>query len=1003
MGKRIFGFDLGITSIGWAVVDFSESDFYDPETGEICEGEIKKSGVRCFPGAENPKDGTSLAEPRRKKRLARRTCRRKARRMERLKVLFKNCGLVDDMQKDLNDRKTDVYARQVGGDVWNLRIKGLSEQLSKEELVRVLTHLAKHRGFKSYRKAVESEDTEGGKVLKAIAENKALLASHKTLAQIIVERAGSGKRRNYTSKDTKKAVYNNSIPRDEIKRELDMIYQAQKSYHLFTEDLYNNFVDIAFAYRPIGSVAQMVGYCKFEKNEKRAPKEAPTSELFVALTKINNMSVRDEFGSIRGVTDAERQAILDILKNTKTVKYSTLSRKVWHKKVLFADLKYPTENQIAAKDPEDKIFYEMKGWHKLKSLFSESEWFALSQQIPLLDQVMNVVACEKNDESIQKALQKLELSDDYVNRLTKLTSDKFLNLSLKALYNIVPYMQRGDLYNVACEKAGYDFRDNTNKLSVAKGHFLKPIAPENLTTVPVVNRTVAQFRKVFNAMVRRFGMPDQINIETGRELKKTFEERKLIKARNQENEETRNELKAELDKHNIEGKSQNILKYRLYLEQGGKCIYSGKTIDIKRLDENGYVDVDHILPYSRSLDNSYTNKVLCLSDENRKKGNKTPFEYLPSSEWEAFETRVRTLHNLKKENNLLQKNFIERELEFRERNAHDNSYISRYVKQYCEDSLDFSNSPVKNIKNRVQMRPGSLTDYLRHQWGLIKDRNANDKHHAQDAIVIACATQHMVQKLSSLSGIFENKYEYQEKKRKELGEEKAKAWYNYIKTQEQEPWPNFRSEVLQSLDKIFVSRPPRKKATGEVHDATIYTLNPNKKKYDKSKVKSGILVRGGLANNGDMLRTDVFVKKNKKGKDEFFLVPVYLSNMGKDLPNRAVVPNKDEKDWIIIDDTFHFKFSLYSDDLVRVTKSDGEILGYFCGLDRKTGAIGIEAQDRSWNTRTGVKTQKNIQKFIVTPLGEYFEVKQEKRQSLTNVKSNAQRHKEKMAKRQQKE
>jgi hypothetical protein len=86
-----------------------------------------------------------------------------------------------------------------------------------------------------------------------------------------------------------------------------------------------------------------------------------------------------------------------------------------------------------------------------------------------------------------------------------------------------------------------------------------------------------------------------------------------------------------------------------------------------------------------------------------------------------------------------------------------------------------------------------------------------------------------------------------------------------------------------------------------------------------------------------------------------------------------------------------------------VTKSDGDIFGYFGGLDRSTGNIAIEAQDRSWNTRTGVKTQKNIQKYIVDPLGEYFEVKQEKRQPLTNVKSNTQRHKEKMAKRQQKE
>lgn len=279
MKKKIFGFDLGIASIGWAVVEF-DNEYFDPETGEVVEGKIVKSGVRCFPVAENPKDGSSLAAPRREKRLARRICRRKARRMESIKRLFVAKNLVSDL-RELND----LYASQKGGDVWNLRIKGLSEKLSKEELLRVLTHLAKHRGFKSYRKAVEENDAERGRVLKAINENKKLLSKDNTLAQVIVERAGkTGKKRNYTESDAKgmaKAIYNNSIPRNEIERELNLIYAEQKQYGIFSEDLFEDFKKIAFRYRPLGSVADMVGNCTFEKGEKRAPKEAPSSEFLL--------------------------------------------------------------------------------------------------------------------------------------------------------------------------------------------------------------------------------------------------------------------------------------------------------------------------------------------------------------------------------------------------------------------------------------------------------------------------------------------------------------------------------------------------------------------------------------------------------------------------------------------------------------------------------------------------------------------------------------------------
>lgn len=986
MKKKIFGFDLGIASIGWSAIEF-DNEYFNSETGEIVEGHILGAGVRTFPVAENPKDGSSLAAPRREKRLARRICRRKARRLEGIKKLFVAKKLANNLA-ELNH----LFKAKERKDVWELRVDALEQKLSKEELIRVLIHLAKHRGFKSYRKAVEEKDEESGKMLKAINDNKALLSETKTLAQIIVERAGKkGKKRNYkvtNEKGKEETVYVNSIPRTEIEREVDLIFQKQKQYGIFTEDLYKDFKNIAFRFKPIASVGNMVGYCSFEKDEKRAPKNAPSAELFVALSKINNLTVYED-NEKRFLDSDERLNLLQLLKTTQKVKYSAISKKVFKgKEIKFSDLNYTiSEKEVKPSNPEDKLFYEMKGWHKIKSVLSVDEWEEYSQDLPLLDKIVTIIACEKNDESILRELKTLNLDAQIISKFIQLDFDKFINLSLKALYKILPYMQNGLTYDKACTACGYDFK-NVNKI-VGKGEngLLLPIPQENQTTVPVVNRTVSQFRKVYNAMVRRFGVPDQINIETGRELKKSFEERKKIEKKIQENEKERKEAFEYLKEENIRETSTNVLKWRLYQEQDGKCIYSGKPIDINRLDEVGYLEIDHILPYSRSLDNSYDNKVLCLSAENQKKSNKTPFEYLGGdmNKWEEYCCRVKSMQAMRfsKKEKLLTPNYANKEQEFRERNANDNSYISRFIKTYLEDGVDFSQSARKDIKNRVQMRTGFLTDYLRHCWGLKKDRNENDRHHAQDAIVIACATQEMVTYLSSVSSFWENKWF--------LTQKNGEAWYKSLKHKFDEPWTGFRNEVAKTIDELFVSRPPRKNATGEIHQETIRTINPKHKNYSEKDIKSGIFVRGGLANNGAFLRTDVFSKKNKKGKEEFYLVPIYLSDMGKDLPNKAIVPLKDEKDWLVLDDSFEFMFSLYMDDLVKVIKGNKEIFGYFKGTGRTTGSITIEAHDRSVLTPSiGVKTLDSITKYQVNPLGNISEIKQEKRLSLRHLK----KHKE---------
>ena len=112
------------------------------------------------------------------------------------------------------------------------------------------------------------------------------------------------------------ADYRNSIPRSEVLAELNMIFATQKEYGIFTQELYDDFMRIAFRQRGIKSVGDMVGRCTFEKDEKRAPKEAPTAEFFVAWSKINNLVVYED-DKKRFLTAEERQLLFELLKKRK--------------------------------------------------------------------------------------------------------------------------------------------------------------------------------------------------------------------------------------------------------------------------------------------------------------------------------------------------------------------------------------------------------------------------------------------------------------------------------------------------------------------------------------------------------------------------------------------------------------------------------------------------------------------------------------------------------------
>lgn len=942
MKKTVLGLDLGITSIGWALVD------YDKEN--LDNNKIIDSGVRIFTIAEHPKDGKSLALPRREARSARRTTKRKAQRMRAIKRLLIKNKIVTQ-----NEFDNLFIGNKKQKDVWELRRDALYRKLDNKELSRVMIHIAKHRGYFSNRKSEKPSDSEGKAVLGGISKNKEILKSknYLTIGEYISTKE---KKRNGKDKDGK-LVYDNSVERYMLADEIKIIFEKQKEFGntLVNDEILDNYLNIAFEQRPLKSVAHMVANCPFETSEKRASKSTYTYEYFRAIQKLKNIRLLTQEGEIALTLEQIHQAIAKA-KTVSKFTYKTLKKLFSLDEVLFKGLTYfdHKTGEAVKKDPENEKLLDFSAYQKIKKTVQEVDhlyWDRLQNDVESLDEIAKILTTEKNDELSLKQLKQIVSSEKVCEALVAVSFSKFGHLSTKAIKKITPYLEKGLDYDKACAEAGYDFKAI---FEGDKSLFLPPLTrQENLEmTNPVVKRAVVQMRLVYNAIARKYGAIDAVHVEFTRDIKNSHDDRRKIEKAQGEFREAKDEARkhaTEVLGH--EPSAKELLKFRLWKEQNQECIYSGEYINPEMLVDPYATEVDHILPYSRSLDDSLNNKVLCFTKENQDKGNKTPYEYMDEVKFNEFEVRVNANKNLKhaKKSRLLKTNFDESsEIAFKERNKNDTSYISKFVKNYIESYVEFKAS---NDKRHVFTMNGMLTSQLRFKWGVGDKNRDNHLHHAEDAIILAFSTQSMVQRLSSVSAKREG-FSFKDK------EEKSKS-LRFVT-----PMQDFYKHVQESINNIFVSHMPRRKIGGAAHKETIYSK--------KIKSKGIVEVNGGLAENGEVKRIDIF---EKDGKLHF--VYLYPKDFVQDKLKNQTIKNKE------IDDSYNFKFSIFKNDLIEMELKDKTVFGYM-GFAESDGRFNVLPHSQAMLDkkidRHSTGSAKYIKKYQVDPLGNYVEVKSEKRQ-----------------------
>lgn len=822
MSKIILGLDLGVTSIGYCL--FDEENQHIITTGS----RIFQAGVDSSPlGKESPKNAT-----RREKRQIRRQIFRRSQRQSLLIAVLQDLGWLP--------REEVLLEIVLQKKPYELRKRALDEALTLEELGRIFIQLSKRRGFKSSRKSGNDEDSEKGKLYKG--DDK---ADKKGISELQNEVENGGFRtigEYFASLDPHELrIRNRYILRSQYLQEFDEIWKSQLRFHPEIEKpttyesvvrnhskarqqerwkdktLYDFLKEyVIYFQRPLKSQKGNVGKCTLEPKSSRSPKSALVFQEYRIWDKLNSIRIIGLNRNLDPLTFEEKQKAYQKLSVSKEQTISQLM-KLWRLGEGFScnyDEKTVIKGNITA--------------HALINVFGLEVWQALSNT-EKENRWKLIYDAEDNDWLKKYGVEKWNLSEEQAQKLTKVFFEKmYAELSQKAMNKILPMMKDKNLdYSQACVAVGYNHSQisETGRISDVLSPFQKKI------NSPIVVQGLHELRKVVNTLITEYSIkPDIIRIELARELKMPKEQREAILIRNSANEKENKAIRDELF-FNTQGFSKkyksiyeiptdDILKYKLWMECNKICPYTDKQISATDLfGENNLFEIEHILPRSRSFDDSFQNKTLCERDFNKNtKGDFMPYEMLKNGKitqekYDQMIERVKEFSRNGKRNVSKINKFLLRNIppDMVAQQLNDTQFLAVAAKDY-----------LKQICDNVQPTVGSSTSQLRKLWGLnnvlnpvgdVKNRD-DHRHHAVDAIVVACTSIKHIQELSKFN------------RDKKYKTERIRFEY---------PYPAFRNDVKDAVEGILISHKVKNRPRGQMHDETMAGKVMNSDKSHKTK------------------------------------------------------------------------------------------------------------------------------------------------------------------------
>ena len=742
--KVNIGLDIGISSVGWAIVGADEFEIID-------------AGSRIFVEADSENN-----QSRREKRSSRRMNRRDKLRRKDLLDLFVKHGLLE--------KREDFFDLQIGSqkDVYQLRKDALSEVVSKEELMMILYSMMKRRGTFSWLDDQIEEAEKSDKKDAEIKTENAVEKDNRFACEIQLDNlAKEGKIVGTKNKDITHEMY---------EKELNAIFAKQEELTNLDTNLRADFLEIFNRKRhyyegpnypsPFGwnrdekkFYENLIGFDTYDKTQIRAPRDGIYASLFNLLNDLNGLSIIDPVhrDSSKLTKEEKEKVIASIYSESKKPTNLTLSR-------LRTVLNLDKDILITGYRIDKKgnpIFTEFKVLNEIYKKLTQNtlptHWLKYSNN-NILDAMSEIFtkyqSVEKRQEQLKELIEKnqdvlkindVEVTSKCLSHIKFSGSHALSNSTIEKVLSemLVEPKQGITLFHEKGIKPEYKIQfENTKYVPVSASQI------NEMYISPVVKRAFIQSLKVLKEIQRRYCDYEISNIviELARE-KNSDDLKKHINEMQNKNEKTNKLIRDCFEGRDLRGKAAK--KARLYLEQHQMCAYCGETLDVMKVVDNpSYTEIDHIIPESISYTSSMDNLVLVHSNENHVKGQDTPYGYFSSKttkmNWSEFQEFVKKrlydegksrYFRTKIENLLDEKDYSnpDNRRDFINRNLNDTRYATSEVKAYLDHYVKETNQPFK-----IQAINGRYTDYIKKEYFDLGPKDRDDlRHHAIDAIAIA--------------------------------------------------------------------------------------------------------------------------------------------------------------------------------------------------------------------------------------------------------------------------
>ncbi len=936
--KIIYGLDLGVASIGWAVISVDDNG----------SNIIRGMGSRIIPYSDNEGDefgkgvGESINQQRTKDRTARKGLDRyQLRRTLLTQTLRENKFFPDTPLNELS-----------ASELFGLRSKAATEQISLQELGRLLIHLNQRRGYKH-----GSEDEETDKKqrdwVETINNRYAKIKGVKTIGQFFFQEL----KENATANKYYR-IKEQIFPRDAYIEEFNKIWGIQQRYYpkQLPETLKLKIRDeIIYYQRPLKSQKGLVSVCEFEGftvkcndsevereifvGPRVTPRSSPLFQLSKIWESINAITIKritadgkkhstldissfkdkifEYLNTNSNLSEAELFQILDISKKDGYYSDTNVRKKgIQGNLTLYAILQALKEYE----NLQDLVRFQLKiepGTHLNRStgeLISIDQVSGSCEKEPLYQLWHTCYSIKERGEKVKALIKRFKLPLEYAESLAKIdfSAGNFSSKSAKAIRKILPTLMKGYVYSTAMEIVGYN-HSFSETVQERTGKELKDklvLLPKNALRQPIVEKILNQMINVVNSLIEEYGKPDEIRVELARELKQSKEERNdffnAITQRTKQSEKIAERLQKE---YGIKGTRKNIEKWRLWHEVNGRCLYCNTQISVGQFLKGIESDVEHIIPKTVFFDDSFANKTIAHIRCNSAKANATAFDYMNTCGADLLDNYLQTINELYKNDKAdkakteegvhcltgkISKSKFDRlqwrkediPQDFVNRQLQESRYIARKAKQI-----------LNKVCREVNSTSGNITETLRRLWGwndvltnlalpkfrkhglteeitiglngnsskkeIIPGWNKRDdhRHHAIDALVVACTKQGFIQRLNTLNAEHTRNEILAEIKGKDFSEKLSALEKHLILHR-----PFTTAQVQEDVAGILVSYKAGKK---------VATIGTRKIKKDGKKVivqKNIIVPRGALSEQSVYGKIKTIARDFKK--DEIIKYPV---------------------------------------------------------------------------------------------------------------------------------